>query len=336
MKIIVTGGSGFIGYHLIEALVAGGNDVLSVDRVPPPVRHKEMVYLKMEAQCARAVDLLREWKPDAIVNLAAQTGVAGYVRYSAVDFYLDDNVKVLASVADVAAETGARLVHASSGALYSLSETRDGTMPPWASTYAISKLACEQFLRLYQLQRGLDWCALRFSNVYGPQWSPKAVVSAFVSSALRGEKMQIHGTGIQGRDFLYVDDVVSAITRAIGSDPARGRVMDLGTGTITSVRDLAVAVYTELDKRGVAFPEGEWIDFDTDTGEGAPTSWQELSDARDILKWGDTVDLALGLEVTMDEYVRRALAGEEPSKEYRRAVGRGKFPIDVSGLRGDE
>lgn len=259
MRAVVTGGAGFIGSTLVDALIARGDDVLiiddlsrgSVDNVRDALdRGAELVEADVRDRTT-VHSVLARFRPDAVHHLAAQIDV----RRSMTDPQHDASVNVLGtlSVLEAAADAsvGAVVVCSTGGAIYGddaplpTPETRH---PAPESPYGLGKLAAENYTRFYARARGLPALVLRFANVYGPRQHPSGgagVVSLFCDAALRGDTPVIFGDGEQTRDFLFVGDVARAAlaaSDALGAGRLAGRVYNVGTGSQVSIGELAAAV----------------------------------------------------------------------------------------------
>ena len=249
MRVLVTGGAGFIGSHVTDSFLARGDQVTVVDDLS---RGQEArlatgtALLKLSTREARPLIALAEsTRPDLICHLAAQIDVRASVLDPAED--AQANVVGTVNIIEAARVTGARVIFASSGgALYG----RDATVPAAEgaptlpeSPYGVAKLCAEQYIGLYNRMHGTCHSVLRLANVYGPRQDPAGeagVVAIFCSRALAGEAPVIYGDGSQTRDYVYVGDVARAFTAA-ADNPCPG-TWNIGTGTETSVLELAAAV----------------------------------------------------------------------------------------------
>ncbi len=255
---IITGGAGFIGSHLVDALIADNRPVIVVDRRPANDRgnlaaHLGDPRLRVVAADIRAplAEPLAHVMADvervgAVVHLAAQIDVARSLEEPIGD--AQDNLVGTLEVARLARDLGARLVFASSAAVYGMSEAlpvveEDAGWPP--SPYGIHKLAAEMHLRVQARlpERPLSAVSLRFFNVYGSRQDPRShyagVIARFVERALAGLPVEIFGDGQQTRDFIHVTDVVQAVLSACERGPSDGTPINVGGGQEISIRELA-------------------------------------------------------------------------------------------------
>jgi len=303
MRILVTGGAGFIGSNLCRVLIAEGVEPVVVDDasggidfLPEGVeRHTFAV-----AQLATETALLQSVA--AVVHLAAKPSVdfANEHPLEALDANVGDTLRVLLA----AAEAGVpRLVSASSNAAAGniVGPVHERVLPQPASVYGATKTASEAFCSAVTESYGLDAVSLRFSNAYGP-WSDhkQSAVHLFVRRALAGEPVTIFGDGEQTRDFIYVEDIARCIYLAATREC--GPVLQVGTGVETTVTELVgaieAAVGSPLRLEHAGPRRGDVL---------ASVSDNRL--AEEQLGWKPQVDLANGIAHTVD-YYRRVAAGD--------------------------
>ena len=247
MRAIVTGGAGFIGSHLVDALVVRGDHVVVLDNFATGRRERLNAGARLAEVDIREGEAVRAafdaHPPEVVFHLAAQADV----RVSVEDPAFDATVNVLGTIQilEAARAAGARVVFSSTGgAIYGECEepaAEDGGLEP-LSPYGASKLAAEEYLWMYGRLHGTRHVALRFGNVYGPRQDPHGeagVVAIFFGRLADGEPPRIFGDGRQTRDYVYVGDVVDATLAAAGTE--RGGVFNVGTGRETSVLELAEA-----------------------------------------------------------------------------------------------
>ena len=252
MKALVTGGAGFIGSNLVDRLLAEGHSVDVVDNLSTgslanlvaaraDAGHRLSIQ-RLDIRDAAVVDVIQRRQPEVVFHLAAQADV----RVSVERPTFDAEVNVLGSinVLEGARLGGARkIVFASSGGtIYGEPEelpVRESHSQRPLSPYGAAKKAVADYLGVYRELHGLEFTALALANVYGPRQDPfgeAGVVSIFAGRLLAGEQCTIFGDGEQTRDFVYVDDVVDAFSRA--ATKGSGLLMNIGTGTETSVNKL--------------------------------------------------------------------------------------------------
>jgi len=246
MRAVVTGGAGFIGSHLVDALVARGDDVLVVDDLSTGRRERVNSDARfLQADIRDRESIARAWaadRPEVCFHLAAQADV----RVSVADPARDAEVNVLGTinVLQSSRDHETQVVFSSTGgAIYGECERPAPETAPREpiSPYGTSKLAGEEYLAMANRLYGDGHVALRFGNVYGPRQDPHGeagVVAIFFGRLAAGEPPRIFGDGSQTRDYVYVGDVAQATLAAAGR---AGGVFNVGTGTETSVVDLAGA-----------------------------------------------------------------------------------------------
>jgi UDP-glucose 4-epimerase len=258
MRVLVTGGAGFIGSHIVDALLDRGAEVAVADhcrRSPRPwVGNALQRGAQLHVADVRDHSAVRRAfegaRPEVVLHLAAQVDV----RHSIVDPAYDAQVNVAGtvSVLEAAREVGARrVVLASTAAVYgdpaSLPIGEHTAIAP-LSPYGTSKAAAEWYLGQYRRLHGISTLALRMANVYGPRQDPHGeagVVSIFCGLAAAGRRGTIFGDGLQTRDYVYIDDVVEAWIAAAESD-ATG-ALNVSTGTETTVVEVAEALGLPCD-----------------------------------------------------------------------------------------
>jgi len=249
-RVVVTGGAGFIGSHLVERLAAA-NDVVALDDFSTG-RPENLAAVQDRVQVVRGSILdpgaiKRAFDgADAVFHLAALTSVPESIERPRE--YAETNVTGTLAVLGGARDAGVRrLVFASSCAVYGRAKgaLREDAPPDPLSPYAVTKLASEHFLRALSGD-GLETVALRLFNVYGPRQSPdspySSVVARFVRAVALGEPLMLHGDGHQTRDFVYVGDVAEGLDRAASSRGVSGGLFNIGSGRETSILDLIAAL----------------------------------------------------------------------------------------------
>jgi len=305
MRALVTGGAGFIGHHLVRALVDRGDDVVVLDDFSTGRRER---LAGMRA--ARIVE----------ANLCAGPGLADALQDREVVFHLAAIASVARSVADPVATNAVnvdgtvrlmvgavragvrRVVVASSSAVYGGQPrlpSRESDLPDPQSPYATSKLAAEHYAHNIGGAGGVETVALRFFNVFGPGQDPQAeyaaVVPRFITAALSGERPVVYGDGRQSRDFAFVHDVVGANLAAAVASGASGKTLNVGSGERCSLLDLLEAVGTAA---------GRTLDpvFEAPRAGDVRDSQADVSLAARVLGHRPSVDLAGGIRATLESY----------------------------------
>ena len=306
MRVIVTGGAGFIGSHTADALLERGDEVIILDDLS--TGHEENLnprarLERVDIRAPEAQDVIREMRPQGVVHLAAQASVSLSVR----EPQFDATVNVMGSLnlMIAAAEVGARFVFSSTGgAIYGDTPnlpTREDE-PAWpVSPYGISKLAAEHYLHGFAAQHGLPYTVLRYSNVYGPRQDPHGeagVVAIFSRALLEDRPCLIHGAGTDTRDYVYVGDVVRANLLALNSEGSAH--YNVGTGRRVDVNTLFGLIASAIGS-------------DREAEHGPPRAGDLRASALDAsritheLGWRPEVDLERGLHETV-AWFRAAIA----------------------------
>jgi UDP-glucose 4-epimerase len=252
-RVLVTGGAGFIASHVSEAYLAQGDDVWIVDNLSSGKRANVPAgaeFIEMDIRDPEIRNLFREVRFDLVNHHAAQIDVRVSVNDPAKDAGI--NLMGLLNITESALEVGTkRVVFVSSGGVV-YGEPKEIPTPEGApklplSPYGVTKLGGEYYLNYYRMTQGMEYVALRYSNVFGPRQDPHGeagVVAIFCNRLLSEESLTIFGDGEQTRDYVYVKDVVAANMLASGVDMGEGhgldaRAFNVGTGVGTSVVGLA-------------------------------------------------------------------------------------------------
>jgi UDP-glucose 4-epimerase len=262
-RVLVTGGAGFIGSHVADAYLRRGDEVVVLDNLVHGRREnvpEGAEFVELDIRDPGAADLIREHRFDIVNHHAAQMDV----RVSVSDPRFDASVNVdgLLNLLEASRAAGVgRFVYVSSGGVvYGEPEQRPTpeTAPKLPeSPYGVTKLAGEQYLYYYHRVHGLEYAALRYSNVYGPRQDPHGeagVVAIFSTRLIKGEPLTVFGDGVQTRDYVFVGDVVAAnlLLSEVALPRARSlddRGFNVGTGIETSVNELADVLMQASGKR---------------------------------------------------------------------------------------
>lgn len=253
MKVLVTGGAGFIGSHLVDQLVAQEHQVLVVDNcsamgkrnnpIMDHVTERRIDFQILDVNAPQLTYVVKRFQPEAICHLAAQVSVAESISHPHKDFKV--NVLGTQNLLQAAVAAGTRcVVLASSAAVYGNPDrvpTREDALCLPLSPYGQSKYFCERLLDYYTRVHGITTVALRVGNVYGPRQyrgGECGVIGIFVDQLVHSQPLTLYGDGTQTRDFVYVRDVAEAYCRAMRN--ARGaEVCNIGSGQAVSIAALS-------------------------------------------------------------------------------------------------
>ena len=286
MRVLVTGGAGFIGGHLVEKLVERDWDVIVFDSFER-ASLETLKTLPSEAELRR-IDIrdLKSMKRyvddvDVIFHLAALTDVVESEFNK--DEYWNVNVMGTENVLKIAKDVSAKLVFTSSAAVYGeLSDVaREDLKPNPISFYGATKLEGEKLCMRYHEEYGTDIVVLRLFNVFGER-AKGGVVKIFLERAREGKPLIIYGDGEAVRDFIYVGDVVDALIKAALSEKASGRILNIGSGKPTKVRELAEVVAKET---------GVKIIYESERRGEIKFSLADISLAKKLLNWSPKIYL---------------------------------------------
>lgn len=308
MNILVTGGAGFIGSHVADALINAGLEVTIVDNLSTGVKENlpsKALFIEQDICEPDIENVFKEGNFDAVYHLAAQIDVRVSVR----DPLYDIRVNVAGSVGllDLARRFGVnRFIFASTGgAIYGEQEdfpaSETHPVNP-ISPYGVAKLAVEKYMYFYHNQYGMHTIALRYGNVYGPRQNPlgeAGVIAIFCHNMLAGDQPYINGDGLQTRDYVFVDDVVRANTAALGLDGQH--VINIGTGIETDVVTLFDKLNELTGDRGFERKHRPGAEGEQRRSVIDPTL------AGRILGWSPEVGLTEGLEKTVNFFKARAV-----------------------------
>lgn len=303
MNVLVTGGAGFIGSHIVDRLLAAGHQVTVLDNLSTGKRDNLDSSCQLEVGDIQDSDLVRRFVVDkeVVFHLAAFTSVAGSIEHP--ETCLQINVNGTVNLLEAACQAGVkRVVFSSTSAIYPDHIDRpmaEDSLPDPKSPYAQSKLEGESLLRQHHERYGLSWAALRYFNVYGLRQDAKsdyaAVIPAFVAQIWQNEALTIYGDGRQTRDFVYVEDVAAANLMAMESEECG--IFNVGTSNPISILSLAKT----LIRMGGS--KSTYIFADPRPGD-ALSSTADISLISEKLGWAPEWDLASGL--------RKVMGGLEP------------------------
>ena len=315
MRVLITGGAGFIGSHVADAFLAAGHAVGVIDNLSSGSRENLDPRVQLwptDIRDAALSSIVGEFRPDLIIHHAAQMSVGVSTREPKLD--ADINVLGTLNVLEAAMRHRVgRFVFASTGgAMYgdqAIPPTAETVFPEPVSPYGVAKMAVERYLHAFHVMHGLEAVVLRYANVYGPRQNPHGeagVVAIFSRSILEGREFIINGDGEQTRDYVYVGDVVQAnLLAATLRLEDRVPIMNIGTGKETTVNGL-VAILKDAAGGTVRFTHGP-----AKPGEQRRSAL-DASLAKRILGWQPTVDVRAGLGRTF-AWFREHNTGARPT-----------------------
>jgi nucleoside-diphosphate-sugar epimerase len=317
VRVLVTGGAGFIGANLVEELLAGGHEVRVLDNFSTGHRHN---LSRVEDGVELIEGDLRSYERvhhavrgcEVVFHQGALPSVPRSVQdpITTSEINVGGTLNVLLTARD---ERVRRVVFAFSSSIYGdapgFPRTEQQAPKPLAP-YAVSKLAAEQYCRVFARVYGLETVSLRYFNVFGKHQDPasqySAVIPRFITAMRDGRAPTIYGSGEQSRDFTHVDDVVAANLLAMKAPAATGGVFNIGCGTHHSLNELVVRLNRLLDSNIEA------IHVPPRPGD-VERSWADIGLARDILGYEPGVDFEQGLQRALEAYSRyRATPGSAP------------------------
>jgi UDP-glucuronate 4-epimerase len=306
MRILVTGGAGFIGSHLVAALQRRGDEVSVVDNFdnfyPERIKRRALAPLldagaRLFEHDLRDADQMRaafkEARPEIVVHLAALAGV----RPSLADpsRYMDVNVRGTSVLLECARDTGVRrFVFGSSSSVYGArsnppfreSDRVDSPLSPYAASKAAGELLVRSFHNLYRLET----VSLRFFTVYGPRQRPDLAIHKFARRMLAGQSLPFFGSGDSRRDYTFIDDILAGVLAAIDRPGLRDEVCNLGGAHTTSLRELIALLEEALGVQAI-------LDRQPDQPGDVPLTSADVTRAGELLGYAPKVPLREGLRI---------------------------------------
>src|SRR5438046_2892836 len=314
MRVLVTGGAGFIGSHLVEKLLASGHEVVILDDFndfyDPQTKHaniaglaRDVTVYHVDLRDSESVrNLFHREKVDAIAHLAARAGVRPSIQQPRL--YYDTNVTGTLHLLEAARVTGVeRFVFASSSSVYGASkripfsedEHLTQTLSPYAATKIAGEFLCSTYSHLYNLRV----LALRYLTDYGPRQRPDLAIHQFTRRIYAGQPIDQFGDGSTRRDYTYIDDVIQGTMAALQYEGSLFDVFNLGESDTIQLKDLIAAIEKALGKKAKInqLPEH--------TGE-MPLTCADISKARKLLAYKPTTRLSDGLPRFIEWFLRSA------------------------------
>src|SRR6201987_27496 len=312
MRILVTGGAGFIGSHFVETLLATGHTVAILDDFndfyDPKIKHaniagfaRDVTVYHVDLRDSESVrNLFHREKVDAIAHLAARAGVRPSIQLP--QLYYDTNVIGTLHLLDAARATGAeRFIFASSSSVYGASKTvpfsedqhLTQTLSPYAATKVAGEFLCSTYSHLYQMRV----VALRHFTVYGPRQRPDLAIHQFTRRIYSGEPIDQFGDGSTRRDYTYIDDIVQGTMAALDYEGPMYDVFNLGENQTIQLKELISAVENALGKKAK-------INRLPEQPGDMPLTCADISKARKLLGYNPTTDLRKGLSKFIDWFLQ--------------------------------
>ena len=312
MRILVTGGAGFIGSHLVEKLLAAGHAVVILDDFndfyDPQIKHaniagfaKDVTVYHVDLRDGGSVrSLFHREKVDAIAHLAARAGVRPSIQHA--QLYCDTNVSGTLHLLEAARVTGVeRFILASSSSVYGASKTIPfseeqhliQTLSPYGATKVAGEFLCSTYSHLYQMRV----VALRYFTVYGPRQRPDLAIHQFTRRIYAGQPIDQFGDGSTRRDYTYIDDVIQGTMAALQYQGPLYDVFNLGESETIQLKELISAIENALGKKAKVnrLPE--------QPGD-MPLTCADISKARKLLGYKPTTKLSEGLQKFIDWFLR--------------------------------
>ena len=314
MRILVTGGAGFIGSHLVEKLLAAGHEVAILDDFndfyDPQIKHaniagvaKDVTIYHVDLRDGASVrNLFHREKFETVAHLAARAGVRPSIQYP--QLYYDTNVSGTLHLLDAASVTRVeRFIFASSSSVYGVSKkvpfSEDQhltqTLSPYAATKIAAEFLCSSYSHLYQMRV----VALRYFTVYGPRQRPDLAIHQFTRRIYAGQPIEQFGDGTTRRDYTYIDDVIQGTMAALKYDGPLFDIFNLGESDTIQLRDLIAAIENALGKKAKVnrMPE--------QPGD-MPLTCADISKASKLLGYNPTTRFSDGLPRFMEWFLQSA------------------------------
>ena len=312
MRILVTGGAGFIGSHLVEKLLASGHEVVILDDFndfyDPQIKHaniaavaNDVVVCRVDLRESESVrSVFRRENVEAITHLAARAGVRPSIQHPRL--YYDTNVIGTLNLLEAARVTGVeRFIFASSSSVYGASKavpfSEDQHLMQTLSPYGATKIAGEFLCSTYSHLYNMRVVVLRYFTVYGPRQRPDLAIYQFTRRIHAGQPIDQFGDGSTRRDYTYIDDVIQGTMAALAYDGPLYDVFNLGESQTIQLKDLISAIENALGKKAK-------INELPDQPGDMPLTYAEISKARKLLGYDPTTKLSEGLPKFIDWFLR--------------------------------
>jgi UDP-glucose 4-epimerase len=298
-KVLVTGGAGFIGSHVVDALISLGYEAVVIDNLTAGklenIHNKARLY-PIDINDNKLGDIFTKEKPDYVIHLAAQTQVTKSITNPRFDAEVNINGTISLLQQCVQHRTK-KLVFSSSGAVYGHSQRlpiKEEEMARPASFYGLSKYAAELYIQLFGALYELDYTILRYSNVYGRRQNPhgeSGVLAIYINNLLKNRDLIVHGDGEQTRDFIFVKDVARANLQALHYGSRE--IINISSNTETSINQL-------ISKLNALIKNKQKIIYGEERPGDIKHSRLDNDKARRLLHWEPLYSLTEGVKETID------------------------------------
>jgi UDP-glucuronate 4-epimerase len=312
MKVLVTGGAGFIGSHMVDALLTDGHTVSVIDDFndfyDPKIKRKNLDPvlddIRLHSIDIRDKDAVLSTfsveRPDAVVHLAARAGVRPSIERP--ELYLATNINGTFHLLEAAKEYSVkRFVFASSSSVYGASGVapfrEDQVLNQTLSPYASTKLACEHLCSHYSYLYQMGVICLRFFTVYGPRQRPDLAIHKFTDLIYRGKPIEVYGDGTARRDFTYIADIIQGVVASINHEGAPFDIFNLGESQPIELREVIAKIETTLEKKAT-------INTLPPVPGDMPATYADISKARRLLGYAPTTPIQSGLRKFIEWYLR--------------------------------
>ena len=312
MKILVTGGAGFIGSHFVEKALSLGHSAEVMDDFndfyDPAIKRANVAGFagkvpvhEVDIRDGDAVQrVVAGGKFDCIVHLAARAGVRPSIHDP--KLYLDTNITGTFHLLEAARQSGVpRFVNASSSSVYGVLKTlpfrEDLALTQTISPYAATKLACEQLCSNYSHLHGIRTVSLRFFTVYGPRQRPDLAIHSFTRAIFEGRPIAQFGDGSTRRDYTYVDDILDGISASLRYEGQLCDVFNLGESQTTTLAELIALIENALGKKAI-------IERKPEQPGDVPVTFADITKARTVLGYNPQTKIAEGIPKFVGWFLR--------------------------------
>jgi UDP-glucuronate 4-epimerase len=312
MKLLVTGGAGFIGSHFVESVLEGGHEVAVLDEFndfyDPAIKRANLARVlegirlyETDIRNAQEVQkAVTEFKPDALVHFAARAGVRPSIQEP--ELYIDTNIKGTFNLLEAARLAGVpRFISASSSSVYGVLKTapfrEDMCLNQTISPYAATKLAAEQLCSNFSHLYGMRCVSLRFFTVYGPRQRPDLAIHSFTRAIHEGRSIRQFGDGSTRRDYTYIDDIVQGLLACLDYEGPLCDVFNLGESETTTLSALISSIEAALGKKAS-------IERHPEQPGDVPLTYADISKAKKLLNYHPHTKISEGIPRFVDWFHR--------------------------------